>query len=138
MSNQPTEKNEAWTWWCDWSRGVFSAIASDVSSAGPACNWDSDNALTYAVAPITSATTPTLADLAAAMKERTGIEIPMPEEEPERWWRWGKDDGWGWELGEGAIAGDDWCRVWATTATRNAKRDELMAAQKAAGKDGEG
>ena len=98
-----------------------------------------DKKITVARANIHSATEPTFAEFAAAVKDVTGVEIPQPEE-PTYWhWRraqWSED-----ENADGAIGVVldsyglcDGAWVYGTTADRDAKRDALLAAAREAGK----
>lgn len=90
---------------------------------------------------VLSATAPTYAEFAEAVKAATGVQLPA-EEEP-RWWQFTQGNGWS---NSGPIYSGPWVRlgsdmslisanVLATLSTRDSILDEMVqAVQKAAGK----
>ncbi len=132
------------TWRARASKKDGYAISTDGSHAGEesANVWyfkgEVDSAIWWFLHP--TGQTPTEADARAAVKRIAGIDLPEPEKE-ECWFWNGFYERWEPTVIDSpyaqiAMDGTFYCSVTATTATRDAKRDALHAALKAAGKDG--
>lgn len=132
----PEAVEEGKQWWaCGWrDDGYFNVAPTPQLSDRSTVRADfTDGTLDHVFAVIRSIAAPTLAEFRAAVKETTGVVLPV-EEEP-RWWMW---NGYDWQEPEGyGVTCRDFdmsCRVYGTTTDRNDKRDALLAAARAAGK----
>ena len=137
-----TEPEERW--WCEWSptKG-FKAEVAYASTAGGYYEWERDGSASLVNAAITSTTEPTYTEFAEAVKAATGVTLPVEEVEEPQWWWCVIDDPDCWHVASNQTG--PWpyfrldpfyrdCRVYGTTADRDAKRDALLAAVRAAGK----
>ena len=124
-------------WWIStWGKG--DGYSSRTTSLPVGESWVSteyvNGLLGKAVAAIHSATEPTLSEFAAAVKEATGVEIPVPEEEQPKWWLWNKKLGWKPASNHYPWVSDGAVNLYGTVSDRDSKRDALLEAARKAGK----
>lgn len=132
------ETKETKEWWLSWTKGGTwdKVVASAPGEEFAAVEWKADEIEEIAVR-MTCDHEPTEAEIRAFVKEQTNGAVVLPDPEQPRWWYWAKNSGWhmtGWERFSYADneEGDPvLVRVFATTATRDAERDRIIAGVKA-------
>ena len=135
----PDAVTERTLWDCQWhSFGGFQTRPAMNGPADTTIEWNFGCELRNVIGQVESATEPTFAEFAAAVKDVTGVEIPQPEEP--QWWTWdmtmqGLPAYWRKaETTSGAQVNRCFVTVWGTRDTIDAKRDRLLAAAREAGK----